>query len=264
MIAETAMYLSLMLSQNKYLAETAKLIERLDKDGYKEIVELVKDPQFRLFDPNPLRKKYNKIDLTNPKEHRYMRNESTQDSINFMEKRKEWLDEAEKLFPGIKREYITAVLNVESLFGKNKGDCPILNAVMSNYVFTERKDLFYEYTTEFLKFVREKGITDVFALKGSFTGASTPAQLMPTSLRKYSYDLDGDGFEPDGIEDAIGSCANMLWKKGGRKDIMKALRAYNGEKYARAVDMHAQKVRQKLASPLARKPPVVRKIPQKV
>jgi len=263
MIAETAMYLALFFSQSKYLAETSRLMDRLNKDGYKEVVEIVKDQRFRLFDPSALRKKANKVDLTDPKKHRYMTDESIQKSLDFIEKQKEWLDKAEELFPDIKREHIAAVLNIESYFGKNMGSYPAINALFSSYVFTERKDLFYEYITELLKFAGKNDIKDIFQLTGSFDGGMTPAQLMPTNLRKYAYDLDGDGFELNGIEDAIGSCGNMLHDKRKGGDILQALNAYNGAKYANAVNLHAQRLMERLSPPLTRKPPVVRKIPTK-
>jgi membrane-bound lytic murein transglycosylase B len=214
MIAEIIFSLYIGIAQNKYTKDMCNLVQKLNSENV-NVIQYINDSRFKIFDVNKFRKKEKKIDLTDPKQHRYMTEQSIRESIEFIEKNKKWLELAEEIH-GVDKEYITAILNIESHFGGNKGEHPVLNALFSNYIFTERKDLFYEYIKEFIKFA-EEGKLDVFEIKGSYTGASGTMQFMPDNLRKYAIDLNGNGFDLYDNVDGIGSCAEFLEKKGFKK-----------------------------------------------
>jgi membrane-bound lytic murein transglycosylase B len=243
-----------------------RLQARLSADGM-SIAKYVRDERFKIYPIGGTRKKERAIDLTDPKMHPYMSEGSLGKSLDFLKGEEEWLGKAEKA-TGIGREYVTAVLNIESGFGKNTGDYPAINALVSNYLFyatarprnektaasyAKRKDFFYSEIRELLKFASETGTKDLFGLTGSYAGAMGPAQFMPSNLRRHKVDLDGDGFDYREIPDAIGSCASLLAAYGGRSDIKAALRGYNNwTSFVDAVDMHAKIIRSRASLPPTR------------
>ena len=74
---------------------------------------------------------------------------------------------------------------------------------------------FRDELTQALLFAREEGI-DPFSLKGSYAGAIGLPQFMPSSIRKFAVDFDGDGKIDlrNSPVDAIGSIANFLVNHG--------------------------------------------------
>jgi len=246
MIGEMIFSLYMGIMGNKYVKDTCDLIQKLNSDGV-NIVQYVNDPRFKIFNVKRFKRKEGRLDLTDPKQHRYMRESSIQESMKFMENEKEWLERAERDY-GIEKEFITALLNIESYFGSNAGQHPAFNSLISCYLQIENKEMFYGYIKDLVKFAEESGITDIFEITGSYAGAVGVPQFMPTNLLKYLVDFDGDGKkDPYDVEDGIGSCANFLEKHGGRKNIKKALRAYNKwGNFVEAVNKHAEILKSRL------------------
>jgi membrane-bound lytic murein transglycosylase B len=238
---------SMMFGQAKdYKNELMMLQKSLKNEGY-DIGAYVKDPRFEIYEVKPLNKKTNKIDYTDPLQSKYLWPSSIENSKKFMEKEREWLERAEKLY-GIDKEYVVALLKMESDFGKNVGNFRAFNALVSQYLNStnqNRKKFFYEEIKHYIDFAKKNGM-DVMECKSSFAGAIGVMQFMPSNLKMYGVDFDGDGkLNPWDLEDAIGSSANFLANQGFDKNPLKALKAYNPHPtFSIAIDRHAKRLKE--------------------
>ncbi|MBT9612665.1 MAG: lytic murein transglycosylase B [Burkholderiales bacterium] len=115
---------------------------------------------------------------------------------------------------------ITAIIGVETVYGRNTGSFRVLDALTTLAVdYPPRSDFFRRELEQYLTLAQEHAI-DPLSVKGSYAGAMGIGQFMPSSYRKYGIDFDGDG-HPDlwgNTADAIGSVANYFksfgWKMG--------------------------------------------------
>jgi membrane-bound lytic murein transglycosylase B len=123
-------------------------------------------------------------------------------------------DAVEKAY-GVDRHVITAIWGVESNYGTQVGQRPVVRSTATLACIGRRQDYFRE---EFLSALEILARGDVTAahLQGSWAGAFGPTQFMPTSFKKYAVDFDGDGRRDvvDSIPDLIASTANNLKKDG--------------------------------------------------
>lgn len=121
---------------------------------------------------------------------------------------------------GVAPEIIVAIIGVETRYGRNAGNYPILDALTTlTLQYPPRADFFRKELEEFLLLTRETGL-DACRVKGSYAGAMGLPQFMPSSYRRLAVDFDGDGKRDllDDPVDAIGSVAHYLhrhgWKAG--------------------------------------------------
>jgi membrane-bound lytic murein transglycosylase B len=127
---------------------------------------------------------------------------------------------------GVPAEIIVGIIGVETVYGRNTGNFRVLDAVTTlgfDYPNTpnraKRMEFFRGEIENTLLFARESGI-DPFSLLGSYAGAIGWPQFMPSSIRKFAVDFDGDGKVDlrNSPVDAIGSVAHFLvehgWKRG--------------------------------------------------
>jgi membrane-bound lytic murein transglycosylase B len=130
------------------------------------------------------------------------------------------LRRAENAF-GVPPEIILGILGVETIYGRNTGNFETLSALATlAFDYPPRAELFRgELESLFLLAQEQK--RDPASYTGSFAGALGWPQFLPSSVRRYAVDFDGDGqinFNANGI-DAIGSIANYLreygWEAGG-------------------------------------------------
>jgi membrane-bound lytic murein transglycosylase B len=123
-------------------------------------------------------------------------------------------DAVEKAY-GVDRHVITAIWGVESNYGTQIGQRPVVRSTATLACIGRRQDYFRE---EFLSALEILAHGDLAAaqLQGSWAGAFGPTQFMPTSFKKYAVDFDGDGRRDvvDSIPDLIASTANNLKKDG--------------------------------------------------
>lgn len=127
---------------------------------------------------------------------------------------------------GVPAEIIVGILGVETVYGRNTGNFRVMDAITTlafdypNTPTREARMAFFRSELEStLLFARESNI-DPFSLLGSYAGAIGWPQFMPSSIRKYAVDFDGDGkidLRKSPV-DAIGSVAHYLqvhgWKVG--------------------------------------------------
>ena len=150
----------------------------------------------------------------------------------FMFKHYKTLQKAYKRY-GVPPEYITAIIGIESYFGKNRGTYYVFDS-LSHLAFDKgKRKKFYRYQLqEFLRMCYKEQV-EPRAIKGSRSGAIGLAQFMPSNYKHYAVDFDNDGkIRLSKVEDAIGSIANYFKKNGWKKDEPVGTRvSYKGDRF---------------------------------
>lgn len=117
---------------------------------------------------------------------------------------------------GVPEEVIVAIIGVETEYGRNMGKFGVMQALATlAFRYPPRADFFRDELEQYLLLARENGF-EPLALKGSYAGALGIPQFMPSSLRRYAVDFDGDGRIDlaHSRADAIGSVASFLAQHG--------------------------------------------------
>ncbi|MCX7898185.1 MAG: lytic murein transglycosylase B [Rhodocyclaceae bacterium] len=120
---------------------------------------------------------------------------------------------------GVPAEIIVAILGVETLYGKDTGRFPTLATLATlAFDYPPRAELFERELEALLLLAREEGRPPE-SYYGSYAGAIGLPQFLPSSIRAYAVDFDGDAridLERSAA-DAIGSIANFLSAHGWRE-----------------------------------------------
>ena len=135
--------------------------------------------------------------------------------VKFMVEHQQSLARASKIY-GVPPVIITAVIGVETMYGRHRGNYRVLDALTTlAFDYPPRATFFRKELREFFLLVREEKqmITE---LKGSYAGAMGYGQFIPSSYRRYAVDFDDDGIRDiwNNPVDAIGSVANYLAEHG--------------------------------------------------
>ncbi len=131
------------------------------------------------------------------------------------------LKRAEQQF-GVAAWVIAGVLGVETIYGRQTGNFRVLDVLATLSLDfpsgrSDRSAFFRKELGEFLKLCQEQGLAPQ-TVQGSYAGAIGWPQFMPSSIRRYAIDFDGDGridLQRSPV-DAIGSVANYLAAHGWR------------------------------------------------
>jgi membrane-bound lytic murein transglycosylase B len=132
---------------------------------------------------------------------------------------------------GVPAEIIVALIGVETVYGRQTGKFPTLDALTTlAFDFPRRTDFFRGELEQYLLLAREQRF-ELSGVRGSYAGALGIPQFMPGSYRRYAVDFNGDGrtdllHDP---EDAIGSVAHYLQQYGWQPQQPVAVRATLGE-----------------------------------
>ncbi len=128
------------------------------------------------------------------------------------------LERAHREF-GVPEELIVATIGIETLYGRTTGNFKVMDALSTlAFDYPKRADFFRGELEEYVLLIRDAGIDG--GTRGSYAGAIGIPQFMPSSLRKYAIDFDGDGRRDlvNSTADAIGSVANYYrsfgWQAG--------------------------------------------------
>lgn len=136
------------------------------------------------------------------------------------------LERASREF-GVPPEIIVAIIGVETVYGRHTGNFETLSALATlAFDYPPRAELFRRELEALFLLAREQG-REPTDYSGSFAGALGFPQFLPSSVRAYAVDFDGNGridFDSDPI-DAIGSVANYLRVHGWQADAPVAERA---------------------------------------
>jgi lytic murein transglycosylase len=116
---------------------------------------------------------------------------------------------------GVDRYVIAAIWGIESNFGTQAGERPVLRSTATLACVGRRQAYFRDEFLSALEIVQRGDVAEEY-LKGSWAGAFGPTQFMPTSFKRYAVDFDGDGRRNiiHSIPDVIASTANNLRKDG--------------------------------------------------
>jgi membrane-bound lytic murein transglycosylase B len=128
---------------------------------------------------------------------------------------------------GVPPEIIVGILGVETIYGRSPGNIRVMDALTTlAFAYPEtanredRMRYFRDELEHILLYSRENNI-DPLSVSGSFAGAIGYPQFMPSSIRRFAVDFDGDGRIDlrNSPADAIGSVASFLSQHGWTADL---------------------------------------------
>jgi lytic murein transglycosylase len=126
---------------------------------------------------------------------------------------------AEKEY-GVPPAVIAAFWGLESDFGANMGNLPVLPSLVSLAYDCRRSERFQDETLAALKII-DRGDLEPNEMLGSWAGELGQTQFLPTHYVTYAVDYDGDGRRNllSSPPDVIGSTANYIanglkWRRG--------------------------------------------------
>lgn len=117
---------------------------------------------------------------------------------------------------GVPPEIVVAIIGVETYYGRNTGTFETVSALATlAFDYPPRAALFLGELEQLFLLAREQ-VRDPLSYYGSYAGALGYPQFLPSSIRSYAVDFDGNGhidFDNEPV-DAIGSVANYLARHG--------------------------------------------------
>lgn len=155
-----------------------------------------------------------------------------QQGVDFIKRHQEIFEKVEKQY-AVPKEYVAAIIGIESVYGKNVGKYPVFDTLTTLAFEKNRRSTFFK--KELMKFIYLSK-TEKFNPKnvyGSYAGAIGLGQFMPSNYEAYGVDFNGDGkITLQRAEDAIASIANYMKQNGWRKGEPVATRVgYEGMRF---------------------------------
>lgn len=141
-----------------------------------------------------------------------------QGGVDFMRTHADLLQAAQERY-GVPPTVITAIIGVETLYGRYTGDYRVLDALATlAFDYPPRSAFFRSELEQFLLLGREAHI-DLGTVQGSYAGAMGLPQFIASSYRHYAVDFNHNGRTDLWQEpaDVIGSVANYLAENGWRR-----------------------------------------------
>lgn len=167
----------------------------------------------------------------------FVQPEKIRQGVAFARTHEAALQRAENTY-GVPRSVILGILGVETAYGRNKGSFLALDVLSTlSFYYPRRAEFFQQELQALFLYAREQGIHPA-EVKSSYAGAIGYPQFMPSSIRQYAVDFDGDGQIAlrSSPVDAIGSVARYLAAKGWQKGQPVAVRGrYSGSNDAEVI-----------------------------
>jgi hypothetical protein len=115
------------------------------------------------------------------------------DGIAFYREHRALLEQIGRQY-GVAPQYIVAIVGVETSYGHNTGKYKVLDALVTlGLYYPPRAKFFREQLKELLEMPDNHLAGPVDTLTGSYAGAQGWGQFMPSSIRDFGVDADGDG-----------------------------------------------------------------------
>jgi membrane-bound lytic murein transglycosylase B len=94
---------------------------------------------------------------------------------------------------GVAPEYLTAILGVETSYGRTTGSYRVLDALATlAFDYPPRAKFFRDELEQFFLLTRDFDF-DPLTIKGSYAGAMGAPQFMPSNYRRFAVDANADG-----------------------------------------------------------------------
>ncbi|CAG0930660.1 MAG: Membrane-bound lytic murein transglycosylase B [Rhodocyclaceae bacterium] len=139
--------------------------------------------------------------------------------LRFWEANRNVLEAARRSY-GVPEEIVVAIIGIETIYGRNTGKFPTLATLATlAFDYPPRSELFRGELEALLLLARDSRRSPA-AYSGSYAGALGIPQFLPSSIRNWGVDFDGDGRIDLAASsaDAIGSVANFLASHGWETD----------------------------------------------
>ena len=149
----------------------------------------------------------------------FIKKKRIRDGKKFINDNLQTLERAQEEF-GVPKEVITAILGVETDYGRVMGKYRVIDSLATlGFDDPRRSKFFRSELIQFFILTRENNL-DILETKGSYAGAMGYGQFISSSYRAYAIDYDGDEYVDlfDSVDDAIGSIANYLKRHGWKRD----------------------------------------------
>ncbi|WP_420712605.1 lytic murein transglycosylase [Frigidibacter sp. RF13] len=120
---------------------------------------------------------------------------------------------------GVEKEIVVAVWGLESSYGANRGNLPLIQS-LATLAYDGRRGSFFESQLIAALKIIQAGNVAPSDMTGSWAGAMGHTQFIPTSYLAFAVDFTGDGKRDiwsDDPSDALASTAAYLAKSGWRK-----------------------------------------------
>lgn len=118
---------------------------------------------------------------------------------------------------GVAPQYIVAIIGVETFYGRNTGKYKVLDALVTLGLYYPPRAAFFRNELKTLLELPDTQLAGPLdTLTGSYAGAQGWGQFMPSSIRDFAVDEDGNGHIDlqNSLPDIIGSIANYFAKHG--------------------------------------------------
>lgn len=156
----------------------------------------------------------------------YLRPDRVQGGVAFWRAHEPLLAQARETY-GVPEEIVVAIVGVETVYGRVTGTHRVLDALVTLGFQGQSRTPFFRGELEALLLLDRDGGLDPLSVRGSYAGAMGWPQFMPSSIRRFGVDFDGDGrvdlWASPG--DVIASVANYLRHFGWRAGADVILRA---------------------------------------
>lgn len=154
------------------------------------------------------------------------------DGVAFLEKYKTTLEKVEKQY-GVPKEYIVAIIGVETAYGANVGKYPVFDTLTTLAFEKNRRNKFFKNQLEHFMHLSQSEKFNPKNVYGSYAGAIGLGQFMPSNYAAYGIDFNRDGrITLQRKQDAIASIANYFKKNGWRTGEPVATRvSYEGKRF---------------------------------
>ena len=149
----------------------------------------------------------------------FIKKKRIRDGKKFINDNLQTLERAQEEF-GVPKEVITAILGVETDYGRVMGKYRVIDSLATlGFDDPRRSKFFKSELIQFFILTRENNL-DILETKGSYAGAMGYGQFISSSYRAYAIDYDGDEYVDlfNSVDDAIGSIANYLKRHGWKRD----------------------------------------------